>query len=115
MRGYLTSRPYSERLFPLLLAQFLGVFNDNAFKMFAVLAVIGSSRTGYFRDAAFMFAMTVSYVLPFLLLTGPAGAISDGFVIDNAKCLKCNSCLEVCPKKAIKRVPRGQGFNSNNK
>ena len=45
----------------------------------------------------------------------PAGAISDGFVIDNAKCLKCNSCLEVCPKKAIKRVPRGQGFNSNNK
>ena len=79
MRGYLTSRPYSERLFPLLLAQFLGVFNDNAFKMLAVLAVIGSSRTGYFRDAAFMFAMTVSYVLPFLLLTGPAGAISDRF------------------------------------
>ena len=42
MPGYLASRPYSERLFPLLFAQFLGVFNDNAFKMLAVLAVIGS-------------------------------------------------------------------------
>ncbi len=78
MRSYLTSRSYSERLFPLLFAQFLGVFNDNAFKMLAVLAVIGS-QTGYFRDAAFMFAMTVAYVLPFLLLTGPAGAVSDRF------------------------------------
>lgn len=76
MPGYLASRPYSERLFPLLFAQFLGVFNDNAFKMLAVLAVIGSGA-GYFRDAAFMFAMTVSYVLPFLLMTAPAGALTD--------------------------------------
>ena len=51
MSGYLASRPYAERLFPLLFAQFLGVFNDNAFKMLAILAVIGS-QTGYFRDAA---------------------------------------------------------------
>lgn len=78
MPGYLASRPYSERLFPLLFAQFLGVFNDNAFKMLAILAVIGS-QTGYFRDAAFMFAMTVSYVLPFLLMTAPSGAVSDRF------------------------------------
>ncbi|HBJ95154.1 MAG TPA: hypothetical protein DDZ11_01290, partial [Lentisphaeria bacterium] len=76
MPGYLASRPYSERLLPLLFAQFLGVFNDNAFKMLAVLAVI-SSGSGYFRDAAFMFAMTVSYVLPFLLMTAPAGALTD--------------------------------------
>ena len=76
MPGYLASRPYSERLFPLLFAQFLGVFNDNAFKMLAVLAVIGSGA-GDFRDAAFMFAMTVSYVLPFLLMTAPAGALTD--------------------------------------
>ena len=78
MSGYLASRPYAERLFPLLFAQFLGVFNDNAFKMLAILAVIGS-QTGYFRDAAFMFAMTVAYVLPFLLMTAPAGAVSDRF------------------------------------
>ncbi len=45
----------------------------------------------------------------------PAATITNDFVIDNAKCLKCNSCLEMCPKKAIKRVPRGEGFNSNNK
>ena len=45
----------------------------------------------------------------------PTGAISGEFVIDNSKCVKCNSCLEVCPRKTISRVPRGQGFNSNNK
>ena len=45
----------------------------------------------------------------------PTSTISENFVIDNANCLKCNSCLEICPKKAIKRVPRGEGFNSNNK
>ncbi len=78
MSGYITSRTYSERLLPLLFAQFLGVFNDNAFKMLAVLAVIGT-QTGYFRDAAFMFAMTVAYVLPFLIMTAPAGAVSDRF------------------------------------
>jgi len=47
--------------------------------------------------------------------TCPTGAISGEFVIDNSKCVKCNSCLEVCPRKTISRVPRGQGFNSNNK
>lgn len=45
----------------------------------------------------------------------PTSTISENFVINNANCLKCNSCLEICPKKAIKRVPRGEGFNSNNK
>ena len=74
--SYLTSQPYQKRIFPLLTAQFLGVFNDNAFKMLAILAVVGP-RSDYFLDASFMFAMTISYVLPFILLTAPAGSLCD--------------------------------------
>ena len=40
MQTFLSSTPYSERVRPLLGVQFLGVFNDNAFKMLAILAVI---------------------------------------------------------------------------
>ena len=73
---FLSSQPYSKRIFPLLTAQFLGVFNDNAFKMLAILAVVGP-HSDYFLDAAFLFAMTISYVLPFILLTAPAGSLCD--------------------------------------
>ena len=36
----------------------------------------------------------------------PVGAIdpANNFSVDNAKCTKCNSCIEVCPKKAVSRV-----------
>ena len=34
----------------------------------------------------------------------PVNAISDDFVIDADKCTRCNSCMEVCPKKAISRI-----------
>ena len=33
---------FRRRITPLVLSQFFGVFNDNAYKMFVVLAVIGS-------------------------------------------------------------------------
>ncbi|MBO4646599.1 MAG: 4Fe-4S binding protein [Lentisphaeria bacterium] len=43
----------------------------------------------------------------------PVGAISgDTFEVDNAKCTRCNTCIEMCPKKAIARVKKGEGFNS---
>jgi len=76
--SYIATVSYRKRIFPLLTTQFLGVFNDNAFKMLAILAIVGP-RSDYFRDAAFMFAMTVSYVLPFVLLTAPAGSLCDRF------------------------------------
>ena len=78
MQTFLSSTPYAVRVRPLLCVQFLGVFNDNAFKMLAILAVIGSG-VDPFRDAAFMFTITIFYVAPFVLLTAPAGKLSDVF------------------------------------
>ena len=67
---------FRRRITPLLLSQFFGVFNDNAYKMFVVLAVFGP-EVDYFRNSAFLFVLTAAYVLPFLLLGGPAGSASD--------------------------------------
>ncbi len=80
---------FSKRIRPLLAAQFLGVFNDNAFKMLAVCAGTsvaeaaakqsGQSSSSYVTISIFMAALTAAYVLPFIMLSGPAGMVSDRF------------------------------------
>lgn len=67
---------FSRRVFPLSAAQFLGVFNDSAFKMLSVLVVIGAAGN-YFTDSIFMLLLTLVYVLPSLLFIMPAGFITD--------------------------------------
>ncbi|MBO4303384.1 MAG: MFS transporter [Lentisphaeria bacterium] len=67
---------FTRRLMPLIFSQFFGVFNDNAFKMLIVLCMF-RGKVDYFRDSAFLFLLTTAYVLPFLILCGPAGALSD--------------------------------------
>jgi len=67
---------YTRRVTPLVLSQFFGVFNDNAFKMFVVLAVF-NGMPGYFESAAFMFLLTTAYVLPFILLPAITGLLAD--------------------------------------
>ena len=67
---------YIRRISPLVLSQFFGVFNDNAFKMFVVLAVF-NGIPGYFEGAAFMFMLTAAYVLPFILLPALTGLLAD--------------------------------------
>ncbi|MBQ9335783.1 MAG: MFS transporter [Lentisphaeria bacterium] len=67
---------YARRVTPLVLSQFFGVFNDNAFKMFVVLVVF-NQLPDYFQGAAFMFALTAAYVLPFILLCGFTGRAAD--------------------------------------
>jgi len=67
---------YVRRVTPLVLSQFFGVFNDNAFKMFVVLAAF-NGMPGYFEGAAFMFLLTAAYVLPFILLCGMTGLMAD--------------------------------------
>ncbi len=97
---------YARRVSPLLVSQFLGVFNDNAFRMLAVCAcfkVAASGRSGYFGDSAFMAALTAAYVLPFILLAAPAGSLSDRFrkrsvmafgkLFELATLLLCALCL----------------------
>ncbi|MBO4647306.1 MAG: MFS transporter [Lentisphaeria bacterium] len=67
---------YTRRVTPLVLSQFFGVFNDNAFKMFVVLAVF-NGMPSYFQGAAFMFLLTTAYVLPFILLPAITGLLAD--------------------------------------
>lgn len=67
---------YTRRILPLVFAQFFGVFNDNAFKMFVVLAMF-HGLPDYFESSAFLFILTTAYVLPFILLSGVCGAMAD--------------------------------------
>ena len=67
---------YARRITPLVLSQFFGVFNDNAFKMFVILIVF-KGLPGYFEGAAFIFMLTAAYVLPFILLPAVTGLLAD--------------------------------------
>ena len=69
---------FYRRLGPLAGTQFLGVFNDNAFKIVSVLVVAGQASS-YSDDATFLSIMTVVYVLPFLIFPAIAGWFSDRF------------------------------------
>ena len=72
------NKSFIGRLAPLGTTQFFGVFNDNAFKIVAVLAAMEMSSS-YSNDAIFLSFLTVVYVLPFLLLPVIAGFLSDRF------------------------------------
>ncbi len=74
-----SSRKDSDSVLPPLLAtQFLGIFNDHAYKTAAVFAIIGSSGD-YSRNAAFLAMITFVYALPFIVFPSPAGFFSDRF------------------------------------
>ncbi len=76
------TKQFASKLWPLSTTQFFGVFNDNAFKMVAILSVIGKS-SDYSNDAIFISFLTVVYVLPFLLMPVLAGYLADRFVKRN--------------------------------
>ncbi|OGV47958.1 MAG: hypothetical protein A2017_21230 [Lentisphaerae bacterium GWF2_44_16] len=67
-----------KRLTPLVGAQFLGIFNDHAFKMVTVLTAVGISRN-YSTDTAFLSIMTIAFVAPFILFSESAGYFADKF------------------------------------
>ena len=67
-----------KTLWPLAGTQFLGVFNDHAFKIVAIFAAVGASRE-YSANTAFLAILTIFYALPFILFPSPAGYLSDRF------------------------------------
>ena len=71
-------KTFTQKLWPLATTQFLGVFNDHAFKMVSILAVTRQS-TEYSDDALFLSFLTVIYVMPFLLFPIFAGYFADRF------------------------------------
>jgi len=71
-----------RRLWPLAGAQFLGVFNDHAFKIVAIFVAIGEVES-YSRNAYFIGLVTAAYALPFLVFPGVAGFCADRFAKRN--------------------------------
>jgi acyl-[acyl-carrier-protein]-phospholipid O-acyltransferase/long-chain-fatty-acid--[acyl-carrier-protein] ligase len=67
------------RLFPLAATQFLGVFNDHAFKMVIVLTAVGAIQNDYASNAAFLAVLTIVYSLPFITFSDVAGYLADRF------------------------------------
>ncbi len=67
----------------LLVAQFLGAFNDNAWKLIVTLLAIAAATTGLAGDAAEAAAhhetslAFVVFLLPMLLVSLPAGTLAD--------------------------------------
>lgn len=67
-----------KTLWPLVGTQFLGVFNDHAFKIICVLAA-SSASASYGENTALLAYITVAYAMPFLLLPSVAGFLADRF------------------------------------
>lgn len=67
-----------QRLVPIGAAQFLGVFNDHAFKMLTVLIAMELSNS-YASDSAFISIVTIVFVSPFILFSGITGYMTDRF------------------------------------
>lgn len=61
----------------LLTTQFLGAFNDNVFRWLAV--PIGKYYAGQEHAATVLAAGLACFVLPYILLAGPAGYLADRF------------------------------------
>lgn len=74
-----TINPLKHRDFvALLTAQFLGSLNDNLFKMVVSLFAIDAAIQ-FGGGSAYLSLASAVFIIPYLLLSGPAGACSDIF------------------------------------
>ena len=78
MSQNINNKSFFRRLYPLLISQTLGVYNDNAFKALLVFIAIDYADS-YSQNSFFLALMTVVFVAPFIIFTVPAGFCSDKF------------------------------------
>jgi acyl-[acyl-carrier-protein]-phospholipid O-acyltransferase/long-chain-fatty-acid--[acyl-carrier-protein] ligase len=74
----MTDRSDKQGFRALLATQFLGAFNDNAFKLFVSLAAVHETQTTAEGTAVFALA-GVLFTLPFILFAPMAGWLADRF------------------------------------
>ncbi len=67
---------FNRRILPLNTAQFFGTFNENAFRLIALLAVCGS-LTNSILNGLWILLFTAVTLLPSLFFIAPAGFLSD--------------------------------------
>jgi acyl-[acyl-carrier-protein]-phospholipid O-acyltransferase/long-chain-fatty-acid--[acyl-carrier-protein] ligase len=83
-----------RRFAPLFATQFLGAFNDNLFKTaLLILASFGLYRADPGRAETLAGIATALFILPYFLLSAPAGQLADGR--DKAKIAKWVKLAEV--------------------
>jgi len=69
---------FSRRFLPLFVTQFIGAFCDNVFKnAFILLATFGLARAHGWNPAYTVYLIGGLFILPFMLISGWAGYISD--------------------------------------
>ena len=68
----------SRRFLPLFVTQFLGAFNDNAFKNALIILVTFRGADALGLDAGIMVALAAGiFILPFFLCSATAGQLAD--------------------------------------
>ena len=70
--------PFHPRFLCFLAAQFLGAFNDNAFKLVLSLASV-AMFTDPNEQKAYLSIISALAILPFVLFSGYAGYLTDRY------------------------------------
>ena len=76
---------------PFLWTQFLGAVNDNVFKIVVTMLAVGSAAAA--SEGRAVALVNALFILPFLLFSGYAGQLADGY--SKRSILVVTKCLEV--------------------
>ena len=76
---------------PFLWTQFLGAVNDNIFKIVVTMLAVGSAAAA--SEGRAVALVNALFILPFLLFSGYAGQLADGY--SKRTILVVTKCLEV--------------------
>jgi len=94
MRTPLVDLLTARRFAPLFATQFLGAFNDNLFKSaLAMMLTFRSADSGPLGTASLVMLAGAVFILPFILVSGPAGTLADS--IDKARIARWVKVAEI--------------------